>query len=133
MTVTTRFASLVLILFVWGCSFSVRPVAVGLPELFPCAGFDNSGQPIKSSDIFSPNETRIYVCGRLKTVEPVVLQFHWSHEGELIFVQEDRFGEGYFFAYMARHEGMFLEGNYEVEVLFMNTVLRSTEFRVAGP
>jgi len=64
--------------FIFGCSLgslklNVEPIAAGVTEFSPC---HKDGKP---TEVFSPDEERIFVCGYVQTLQPIDIDIRWYY------------------------------------------------------
>ena len=90
---------------------------------------DTDGRPVSPSSVFSTNIERIFVSFYLETNDTVPITTLWYKEDEIIFKQEGSHQRGQVFTWIEpKHQ--FTSGKYKVEVLWLTTVLATTEFKI---
>jgi len=105
------------------------PIPTELTNLTLCKGRDAEGVPIALSDIISPTEQQICICGDLKVDEESYLQVLWNYEREDL--QEDvvKWGNGPVMNCVIRNDG-FTPGNYGVSIMYWRSTVGFIEFTV---
>ena len=123
LTLITLFSLLV-------CSSS-PPFSVTIRELSACKGWDKARKPIGISKTFSPEEKRIYACGRLETNNPpITITIDWFYEGKHISSQVVADVTDYFYSPIEPEGQTFSEGSYEIKVYVGNRLVHQVGFRI---
>lgn len=111
--------------------YKIEPITATVTELSLCKSVDENHKPIETATTFSPETKRIFVCGYLRTINPLDIQLYWYYENKLFLVQAGKDINGYFSSVLTPDANQnFPEGTYRVEVQIGGTRSASAEFRV---
>lgn len=112
-----------------GCLLTVPKSKAELSNLTLCRGWDDGGNPITFPDVVPPAETRVCICGHLKSDRALYLQVSWSREGIVLLRNLQQFDAGPLSSCIEESEG-FEPGHYGVSVLMGKTSLGLVDFTV---
>lgn len=112
-----------------GCLLTAPTSKAELSNLTLCHGWDDVGNPIAFPDVVPPTETRLCVCGHLKSDRALYLQVSWSREGIVLSRNLQQFDSGPLLSCVEESEG-FEPGHYGVSVLMGKTSLGLVYFTV---
>ncbi len=133
----TPFFCLIFTLFLLGCTSPVysETAVASVTHLSGCRGLNEADQPSGLSNIFSPYDLSLPVCGYLQTRQPLTVEIRWYYEEKLIgqWVDENR-PAGYFSGVIPTTAGQTLpEGTYSVEALADGQVVQRLQMEVEQP
>ena len=124
---------LLLLTFLSGCGLRGRPVAVTISEIGTCTDYDRtSKEPIGRTDELPPDTNQLMVYFYAKTNLKTEVTYRWFCEDDPIAEYTAPLDQGYNFSWI-NVEDVFPEGEYRVEILLDQSMLRSTSFRVLSP
>ena len=125
--------SLLILIFTLGCSLSGQPVSVTISEIGTCGDYDKiNNEPVNIADEFLSSDSQITVYFYTETNLQAEITYRWFFEDDLIAEYQAPLEKGYNFGWIIPKE-TFPVGEYKVDILLGQVVLRSTAFRVVSP
>jgi hypothetical protein len=108
----------------------LRQGTITITDIVMTSELDEEGQPVSATTYFSADQPRIYCHVTVSSPKPVNVGIRWYREGELIFV-DSALVNGWRAFYIEPLPGeQFQEGNYKVEIYFVEKSVREIEFTI---